>query len=229
WAARAAPSLERNSRSAVTRKTRLGKDGLRAHRALLESAASPPNIEEGRFPRDHENRLTDGRRVEAREDEERGRGEIGDRGHAIAAPVPGELVRLASLRRFVTFDEHVVVHLVDARGYRFSRAIERGVERLSVMPREVLLRRRVVRLEGRDVGPPLEVMAELVGQRVPGLAAPIEVAPLEARESRERAVVQHDPGLRSEEHRLNSSHVAISYAVFCLKKKKKLIIILTQF
>src|SRR5437870_10846714 len=26
---------------------------------------------------------------------------------------------------------------------------------------------------------------------------------------------------RSEEHSLNSSHVAISYAVFCLKKKKK--------
>src|SRR5690625_5422637 len=28
---------------------------------------------------------------------------------------------------------------------------------------------------------------------------------------------------RSEEHRLNSSHVAISYAVFCLKKKNMLI------
>src|SRR5690606_42002928 len=27
--------------------------------------------------------------------------------------------------------------------------------------------------------------------------------------------------LRSEEHTLNSSHVKISYAVFCLKKKKK--------
>src|SRR5437773_6261862 len=26
---------------------------------------------------------------------------------------------------------------------------------------------------------------------------------------------------RSEEHRLNSSHITISYAVFCLKKKKK--------
>src|SRR5256885_6171858 len=26
---------------------------------------------------------------------------------------------------------------------------------------------------------------------------------------------------RSEEHRLNSSHLVISYAVFCLKKKKK--------
>src|SRR5690349_22597069 len=29
------------------------------------------------------------------------------------------------------------------------------------------------------------------------------------------------PNLRSEEPRLNSSHVEISYAVFCLKKKKK--------
>src|SRR3989454_1879328 len=28
-------------------------------------------------------------------------------------------------------------------------------------------------------------------------------------------------GYRSEEHRLNSSHLVISYAVFCLKKKKK--------
>src|SRR5256885_5367391 len=27
--------------------------------------------------------------------------------------------------------------------------------------------------------------------------------------------------LRSEEHRLNSSHLVISYAVFCLKKKNK--------
>src|SRR5690606_42038151 len=30
-----------------------------------------------------------------------------------------------------------------------------------------------------------------------------------------------DPGARSEEHSLNSSHVKISYAVFCLKKKKR--------
>src|SRR2546427_12473216 len=29
------------------------------------------------------------------------------------------------------------------------------------------------------------------------------------------------PSSRSEEHRLNSSHSQISYAVFCLKKKKK--------
>src|SRR5688572_31709531 len=31
----------------------------------------------------------------------------------------------------------------------------------------------------------------------------------------------HGHLLRSEEHRLNSSHSQISYAVFCLKKKKK--------
>src|SRR5690349_22812809 len=33
--------------------------------------------------------------------------------------------------------------------------------------------------------------------------------------------------VRSEEHSLNSSHVEISYAVFCLKKKKKYISIIT--
>src|SRR5438477_13196788 len=31
--------------------------------------------------------------------------------------------------------------------------------------------------------------------------------------------VQSDRLIRSEEHRLNSSHMSISYAVFCLKKK----------
>src|SRR5438067_5956880 len=38
---------------------------------------------------------------------------------------------------------------------------------------------------------------------------PMEVAPGEAK------------GARSEEHTSESSHVSISYAVFCLKKKKK--------
>src|SRR5439155_26441450 len=33
--------------------------------------------------------------------------------------------------------------------------------------------------------------------------------------------LRRGPPGRSEEHRLNSSHVAISYAVFCLKKKKQ--------
>src|SRR5574339_798256 len=43
--------------------------------------------------------------------------------------------------------------------------------------------------------------------------------PLERRDL--RGVGTQAGGVRSEEHRLNSSHQAISYAVFCLKKKKK--------
>src|SRR5437773_8806259 len=38
---------------------------------------------------------------------------------------------------------------------------------------------------------------------------------------------RHDDGglhTRSEEHRLNSSHITISYAVFCLKKKKRYVV-----
>src|SRR5438477_7224128 len=34
---------------------------------------------------------------------------------------------------------------------------------------------------------------------------------------------------RSEEHRLNSSHMSISYAVFCLKKKKRSITIAPKY
>src|SRR5699024_12417213 len=38
-----------------------------------------------------------------------------------------------------------------------------------------------------------------------------------------RELVQYvDDEARSEEHRLNSSHASSSYAVFCLKKKKRL-------
>src|SRR3712207_8646953 len=40
----------------------------------------------------------------------------------------------------------------------------------------------------------------------------------QARARRDRDVVER---LRSEEHTLNSSHANISYAVFCLKKKKR--------
>src|SRR5436309_12393900 len=45
---------------------------------------------------------------------------------------------------------------------------------------------------------------------------------LNRREAAARAAVVHaaDDGGRSEEHTSDSSHVKISYAVFCLKKKK---------
>src|SRR2546426_5042851 len=37
------------------------------------------------------------------------------------------------------------------------------------------------------------------------------------------------PGYRSEEHTSNSSHLVISYAVFCLKKKKKKLMTILTF
>src|SRR5690554_1115432 len=57
----------------------------------------------------------------------------------------------------------------------------------------------------------------LVGRR-PNLFNQTEL--MEERDK--RGVYNVVPGItRSEEHTLNSSHVRISYAVFCLKKKKK--------
>src|SRR5256885_9510227 len=44
---------------------------------------------------------------------------------------------------------------------------------------------------------------------------------LEVPGAAERVDRVHDPGLDRKSTRLNSSHLVISYAVFCLKKKKK--------
>src|SRR5256885_5290644 len=44
--------------------------------------------------------------------------------------------------------------------------------------------------------------------------------PLQGHFKKFDAQVQFDTAKRSEEHSLNSSHLVISYAVFCLKKKK---------
>ena len=52
--------------------------------------------------------------------------------------------------------------------------VEGGIEGLAVLPREVLLDRPVEVLEIRRAGAPLEVVAQLVGQRLPGLVLPVE-------------------------------------------------------
>src|SRR5882762_2856445 len=49
----------------------------------------------------------------------------------------------------------------------------------------------VVRVDSIYVRPPFEVMTQLVGERFPGLLAPVEVP--EPGEARERAVVEDDP------------------------------------
>src|SRR5947209_8840244 len=53
------------------------------------------------------------------------------------------------------------------------------------------------------------------------LPAPVNNCPgHDRRNTARRSCIKFEKN-RSEEHRLNSSHANISYAVFCLKKKKK--------
>src|SRR5690242_20921846 len=75
---------------------------------------------------------------------------------------------------------------------------------------------------------PYTTLFRSVGQRgvdVEGLAG--DLAALGLRKRLERAHVVQAVGQLDEDHpdrkstRLNSSHMSISYAVFCLKKKKK--------
>src|SRR3989454_8440813 len=53
-----------------------------------------------------------------------------------------------------------------------------------------------------------------------GLAAHLQGQEMEARTALQEAVRLNPKLTRSESTRLNSSHLVISYAVFCLKKKK---------
>src|SRR5207253_4899379 len=68
----------------------------------------------------------------------------------------------------------------------------------------------------------LEAIAGLQRPDARGRAGEDEIARPELVEPREcRDDVRDVPHHRSKSTRLNSSHVAISYAVFCLKKKRK--------
>src|SRR3712207_7082532 len=77
-----------------------------------------------------------------------------------------------------------------------------------------LRRRPSLRVEGRHL--PERVDAR-VGTPRDGKRAPLRVQPLER-----RAELSLDRDRKST--RLNSSHANISYAVFCLKKKKKTVL-----
>src|SRR5207245_4095173 len=107
-----------------------------------------------------------------------------------------------------TFHEYVVIHLIDTRRKLLSGPVEHRIKRLALVALEVFVRGPIVRLESVEVGTPFQVVTQLVGERLPGFLAPVEVAqPGKARERDRKST------------RLNSSHGSISYAVFCLKKK----------
>ena len=112
----------------------------------------------------------------------------------------------------------------------------RGMARRSARRGRAVLPSRATAVNGADVdamrdaleganATPLEIMDKALETYGDGLAiafsgaedvAVIQYAALTGRPYR---VFSLDAG-RSEEHRLNSSHTVISYAVFCLKKKK---------
>src|SRR2546422_11591635 len=76
--------------------------------------------------------------------------------------MPGDLVPHPFPHSPFPFDKHIVIHLVDAVRNLLARPVEGRIERLAVTPSEVLLGGPVEGFEGRLVGPPLQVVAELV-------------------------------------------------------------------
>ena len=69
-----------------------------------------------------------------------------------------------------------------------------GIELFTVVPGEVLLDRPIQVLQLRRLGSPLEMMPQLMGERLPRLLAPIE-ARREMSQRREGAVIQDDAAL----------------------------------
>src|SRR5690606_41103495 len=69
----------------------------------------------------------------------------------------------------------------------------------------------------------LQQVRQLLGQRRVVLRQFAQLPPGEAAVRRDQEGFRHADGQDRKSTRLNSSHVKISYAVFCLKKKKRAI------
>src|SRR2546427_7510035 len=82
--------------------------------------------------------------------------------------------------------------------------------------------RLILRDGSAGAGDRMELDVLVVGAGPAGLACAIELAQLARRNGTELNIGVLEKAERSEEHTLNSSHSQISYAVFCLKKKKKI-------
>src|SRR5213592_2421209 len=190
-AATTPPSFERNNRSRVASKTRLGISERDLHDLLHRGRPAPEQVEQpGSGPHD-QNGIAGWRLHQTRERKEaRPRAPTGRR-HAIPPPVPHEIPLLPAPCSLLRLDEHIVVDFPDAVVERLSRPEEGRIERVALVPREVLLGDPVVCGKGVHVRTPFEVMTQLVGERLPGLLAPVEVA--EPGEARERAVMEDDP------------------------------------
>src|SRR5207253_10050603 len=112
----------------------------------------------------------------------------------------------------------------DALGRSALRRLRRGrADPCGRLPR-LSRRRRAARVARRARSPALIVGLDVGTTGVKALAVSAD-GEVVARASREYPLSTPRPGWAEQEDRkstrLNSSHVAISYAVFCLKKKKQ--------
>src|SRR2546427_4284267 len=189
-AATTPPSFERNNRSRVASRTRLAIDErrpdgfVRWSRRAVEQVPQP-----GSGPHDQD-RFARWRLHQTVESKEERTGARARRRQAIPSPVPHEIPLLPAPGSLLPVDEDIVVDLPDAVVECLSRPEEARIEWVAFVPREVLLGSPAVRAEGIQVRTPFEVMPQLVGERLPGLLAPVEVA--EPCEARERAVIEEN-------------------------------------
>src|SRR5713226_6112047 len=188
-----AASLDRYTRSRSARKTRLATDRLHGHDRSGWRGAAPQVAQRG-LPGDHQDGLSRRRLVESVEREEGRRADTARQRGTVSLPVPHRLQAFPlPLSRCPALDEHVVLDLIDPVGDLLTRAVEHRVERVALLAREILLGRPIVGLERTGVRAPFEMVAQLVGERLPRLLAPVEVA--QPGERRERSVVEDDAGL----------------------------------
>src|SRR2546428_1551733 len=196
-----AASLERNTRSRASRKTRLASDRLHGHDRPGGRRAVPQVAQRG-LPGAHQAGAARRWPVEPLEGEE-GRGaDPAGKGDMVKLPMPHPLKPFPSTAReslrvppslFPVLDKHVLLDLIDPVGDLLARVVEERVERLPLLAREILLRRPIVGLERTGVRAQFEMVAQLVGERLPRLLAPIEAT--HPGQRREGAVVEHDAGL----------------------------------
>src|SRR5256886_9976182 len=189
-----AASFERNTRSRVASTTRLAIERLRRDRSLCGWGRPADEVQQRGAARQNQDRIPGRRLGESLEHEERWGPQTGGRPHSVTTPVPHHVQPVLLPAAPLPLHEHVVIDLPDARIDPFARAVEPGIERLALVALEVLLCRPIVRLECPGVGAPLEVVPQLVRERLPRLRAPVEVA--QPGEGGERAVIQHDARLQ---------------------------------
>jgi hypothetical protein len=93
-------------------------------------------------------------------------------------------------------NEYIVLDPVGSAGFQFAAEKECRVEGLAIVTGEIMFDCPVKVLQIGCARAPFQVVAELVGQRLPGFLPPVESA-LQLGQRRERTMVENDPALHA--------------------------------